>query len=365
VPWSEQWRLHEIAENAYHRDLDFDIVRGEAAQARSIAAEWRDLDCVAACHHLIARTWRVGDPEEDLDAAEGEWHLARAAIEEIAPAAREADLQLEWARLRIARSAYGEAAEAASKAAEMFRDQGLLRLVSEAKQVAGHALTLDGRAREGIELILEAREAARQGRFPEREIAACLALSAAHDELGDVPESNSACEEAIQVTLETGNAGEVSQAYSSLGLGRSELGDFAGAAKAFEGAFDSLIPATRHQEPLIACGLADSLFHLGKPEEALAILERYHGPIAAAPNHRLHAATLRWAIGVQSEEELHQVAAELYLDLTPVGQLAFALARVHAPHPKIASYLRHCEQLIERGEQHERLKRFRAANGIR
>jgi tetratricopeptide (TPR) repeat protein len=363
VPWSAQWRLQEIAENAYHCDLDFDLVREEAEQAQAVAAAREDHDCVAACHHLISRTRRVGDPQ-DLDAAEREWYLARAALDEIAPVAREADLQLEWARLRIARSAYSEAAEAALEAAEMFRSQGLLRLESEATQVAGHAFTLDGQARQkGIELILKAREAARRGPYPEREIAACLALSTAYDELGETAESDVACEEAIRVTLKTDAVGEISQAYSSLGLGRSELGDFAGAAEAFEGAFNSLTPATRYQKALIACGLADAQFHLGNREKALMTLRGYEAPIQAAPIHRVHSAALHWAMGRESEEDFVRLAAKSHSDLKPVGQLAFALARLHAPGPHIAAYLRHCEQLIERGEQWKRLERFRGATG--
>jgi tetratricopeptide (TPR) repeat protein len=153
----------------------------------------------------------------------------------------------------------------------------------------------------------------------------------------------------------------VSQAYSYLGLGRSELGDFAGAAEAFEGAFDSLVPATHAQEALIACGLADAFFHLGDPQKSLEVLERHDAAIAAAPNHRLHATALHWAIEKEREEDLLRVASELSPDLTPISQLAFALARLHAPGPEIGAYLRHCERLIEQDEQYERLERFRAA----
>jgi tetratricopeptide (TPR) repeat protein len=359
--WTPARRLMEIAETAYLLDDDRKRVRDIADEVLQAARAARQSTWIAGAHHLKARTWRVTD-DQDLDAATKEIEAAREAIAGHGLTGREADLDLETARIAIAQGDEEAAVTAARRAADRFEETGDWMLVSEALQVAGHAHALNSDYDAADRDLRRALQIAQTGPYPEREIAAHLSLAALKDITAEDDAVLNHARAAIHLAHATGHAGELAQAYAYLGLTLSELGDHAGAAEAFADGLGSIVQATTTMGPLLAVGLADSLLHLGRSSQALDVLRRWDDAIEGSPRRALHAAAIRWRAGQAGDDDVVQAARTLARpDLEPDGQTVMALLRLGVPGDDVEAVITEAFELMRDAGQTQRLARYEDA----
>lgn len=358
--WSRQRRLLELAENAYLRDSDRGEVRQLAEEARAVAAEHEDLHYVARAYHLIARSYLNAWPK-NLNAAEDALRRAHEALEH-APSGRiSADLSLFRARLLIARSSYSKAAETAADAAKRYQEVGELRLVSEALQVSGHALALNGDEEHAMARLGEAVRIADTGPYPERKIACEMVMAMAFADLGDTDLTIRHARSAINVAIATNHVGETSQAYRMLGDALSENGAFAEAAEAHALGLAAMNPQTQSLQAQLACGLAENLFHTGQRERAVEVLDANQQAIEEEPQQTLRAAAIRWRAGDGTEEEVLDAAVAMEsAGAPPTAQTVFTVLRLGVPGPAAARYIEDARERVVNGGQRERLARLNA-----
>lgn len=358
--WTPARRQFSIAENAYLRDLPLRDVRCLAEEALAAADADGDGEHAAQALHVIARSYRTGEPP-DLPAARDALDRAEARLRDIDDPGLMADIVLERARIAVAENDDGVAAELAGRAADAYRSGGHYHQVSEALQVRAHALTLDGDHDEALNVLAEATRIAHNGRYPEREIAAAVTAAALADDLGRIERVIEHAETAIDIANRTRHLAEVAQMYAYLGLARSEQGRFAEAAAAFRQGLLAVGPSTRKFLPLLVCGLADTLLHLDEPEEAQRLLDEHRDQLEADDRHRPHARLLDWVLTVRRGEHAEWDDA-IVEEAAFNGQMAFALARLAQPSPRVRAYLEGVRQHLERVGQHDRLARLAAGS---
>lgn len=358
--WSPHRRLLQLAENALLRDESPSRVRELADQARQAAVRAGDPEVVAGAYLLVARTHLAG-ADEDFDAAEAALAAGMGELDPQRFPGSVANLELWTARSLLLRGAYGEAAGSAARAAADFRRVGAWPHVSEARQVEGQARGLDGDDDEARDALAEALHIAETGPYPERQIAAHAVLASLADATDDLEQVLVHARAAIDSAVRTGHVGELAQSYAMLGLALSEQGDFDAAAAAFESGLTAIVPATDSLRGLLACGLADSLLHLGRLAQAVQVLDENGTGSDDDPRHRLHAAAIRWRAGTASRDDVLAAAAQLAGDQEPEGQTALAVLRLEIPGPHAAAFVARARDLIVNGDQQERRRRFDAA----
>jgi tetratricopeptide (TPR) repeat protein len=359
--WNTQRRMQALAENAYLRGVDYNEVRALAEQARLAAVDDDDVVGIATSYHLIARTY-LNDYPEDLAATEEALRRAREALRATGEEAIEADLKLLDARLLIAQGKYGDAANVAANAAEEYQRAGEFALVSEAMQVSGHALSLDWRNDEAMGRLQEASRIASLGPYPDRQIDCELVLAMISDGMGDTDLVIKHASSAIAVAQRANHLNEISQSFLLLGLALSENGSFAEAAVAFENGLAAINATNEHCRNQLACGLAESLVHIGETSRAVEVLKSNEWSIVRNPLRKFHSTAIRWRAGAATENEVLAAAQALNSeDIVPDGQVAFAIIRLGVPGEAAKRFFSRARSLAAEGGQVQTVKRLDAA----
>lgn len=213
--------------------------------------------------------------------------------------------------------------------------------------------------RQALDVLEEAARIAALGPYPDRQIECDLVIAIIADDMGDTTRTTRHARSAITIALKTGHTGELAQAYTFLGLALSEESSFEGSSEAFEQGLLALNEQTESYRAMLACGLADSLFHLGQKHRAISVLAENADAIEREPRRAFHSAAIRWHAGTATEEAVLESAATMAeVDMKVEAQTALAILRLNVPGHVASTYLRHARENVENAGQLVRLARL-------
>jgi tetratricopeptide (TPR) repeat protein len=359
--WSEQRRLYELALCLLSLDAEEAIACAEEARRKSIANE--DPEVTANSEVMIARGLSAQERYEEADAALAR---ARSTLDSVS---EELSHYLSWSRANLAfwtgrfRLLQGEfeaARKSAREAADIFAQEGNMISLSEALQIVGQVSWAEFDTPAAVEPLDRAIDFARKGPYPG---ALTLALMRRAHVAYYNAELEACCEyarESVELYFAAGETDGVAEAISPWGNAANELGWFDEAKGVLEHALLCLTESeNQFWGPDIVLGLADSLFHLGEVEAALAILdeeaevvERYSWDIA-------HAETIRWRAGIRTADQVDAaIAHALDDDPKPLPRPTLCLLRLHVSGPASEELLRYAEGVLANPRFHRRRDRL-------
>lgn len=344
--WSEQRRLHELALCKLSIDAKEAVACAEEARSKSFAND--DPEVAANSEIMIARGLSAQERYEEADAA---LVRARSILDSVPEelsyylSYTRANLALYTARFRLFQGDFGAARKAAREAADIFAEDGNMLCLSESLQIIGQVSWAEFDIPPAVEPLERAIDFARKGPYPgalETALMRRAHVAYYNDEL------ERCCEYAKESSEIYGLREGVAESLSPWGNAANELERFEEAKEVLEQAWVYLTEfENQFWGPDIVLGLADSLFHLGEVEAALAILDEEAEVVERHSWDIAHAEAIRWRAGICAADQVDAAIAHALDDYPePFPRPTLCLLRLRVPGPAGVELLRYAERVL-------------------